>query len=144
MPTPMNTLPSSPSVPLFNINRRRFLHTASGTLAVSTLGSFGADIVNQKPRRVGLIGAGWYGKSDLWRLAQVAPIEIVALCDPDKHMLAGAVEIAKQRQKSGKAPLTQWTEGVRPRRDDARRGLKRLGLDPDGTVASKVAGLFPR
>ncbi len=106
LPTPMNTLPSSPSVPLFNINRRRFLQTASGTLAASTLGSFGADIVNQKPRRVGLIGAGWYGKSDLWRLAQVAPIEIVALCDPDKHMLAGAVEIAKQRQKSGKAPAT--------------------------------------
>ncbi len=106
LPTPMNTLPSSPSVPLFNINRRRFLQTASGTLAASTLGSFGADIVNQKPRRAGLIGAGWYGKSDLWRLAQVAPIEIVALCDPDKHMLAGAVEIAKQRQKSGKAPAT--------------------------------------
>ena len=106
LPTPMNTLPSSPSVPLFNINRRRFLQTASGTLAASTLGSFGADIVNQKPRRVGLIGAGWYGKSDLWRLAQVAPMEIVALCDPDKHMLAGAVEIAKQRQKSGKAPAT--------------------------------------
>ena len=104
--TPMNTLPSSPAIPMFNINRRRFLQTASGTLAASMLGSFGADIVNQKPRRVGLIGAGWYGKSDLWRLAQVAPIEIVALCDPDKHMLAGAVEIAKQRQKSGKAPAT--------------------------------------
>ena len=55
---------------------------------------------------MGLIGAGWYGKSDLWRLAQVAPMEIVALCDPDKQMLAGAVEIAKQRQKSGKAPVT--------------------------------------
>ena len=102
----MKTLPSSPTLPLFNINRRRFLQTASGTLAASTLGSFGVDVVNQKPRRVGLIGAGWYGKSDLWRLAQVAPIEIVALCDPDQHMLAGAVEIAKQRQKSGKAPVT--------------------------------------
>ena len=102
----MKTQPPSPTLPLFNINRRRFLQTASGSLAASTLGSFGVDVVNQKPRRVGLIGAGWYGKSDLWRLAQVAPIEIVALCDPDQHMLAGAVEIAKQRQKSGKAPVT--------------------------------------
>ena len=102
--TPATPTPSAPS--LFHINRRRFLQTASSAFAASTLGSFGVDVVNQKPRRVGLIGAGWYGKSDLWRLNQVAPIDIVALCDPDKNMLAGAVEIAKQRQKSGKAPET--------------------------------------
>lgn len=47
-------------------------------------------------------------------------------------------------QKSGKAPLEQWAEGVRPRQGDAKRGFKRLGLDPDGAVASKVVGLFPR
>lgn len=94
------------ALPHFHINRRRFLQTAAGGLAWSALGSYGAELVNQKPKRVGLIGAGWYGKSDLWRLAQVAPIEIVALCDPDRRMLAGAVEIARQRQKSGKAPRT--------------------------------------
>jgi len=56
----------------------------------------------EKARRVGLIGAGWVtARSDLWRLVQVAPIEIVSICDPDKHMLAEAVEIASQRQKSG-------------------------------------------
>jgi predicted dehydrogenase len=60
----------------------------------------------QKARRVGLIGAGWYGKSDLWRLIQVAPVEVVSICDPDKQMLAEAVQIASQRQKSGKAPRT--------------------------------------
>src|ERR1019366_8960949 len=37
---------------------------------------------------------------------QVANIEIVSLCDPDKHMLAEAVEIASQRQKSKKQPRT--------------------------------------
>ena len=73
---------------------------------MSALGAYGADLVNQKPRRVGLIGTGWYGKSDLWRLIQVAPVEVVALCDPDKQMLAGAVEIARQRQKSKRAPRT--------------------------------------
>lgn len=88
------------------INRRRFLQTASASLAYSALGARGVDLVNQKPRRVGLIGAGWYGKSDLWRLAQVAPVEIVSICDVDQNMLAGAVEIASQRQKSHKQPRT--------------------------------------
>jgi predicted dehydrogenase len=37
---------------------------------------------------------------------QVAPVDIVSICDPDKKMLAGAVEIASQRQKSKKAPRT--------------------------------------
>src|SRR5688500_8514758 len=90
----------------FNINRRRFLQTASAATALAMFPTFGADLVNGKTRRVGLIGAGWYGKSDLWRLAQVAPVEIVSIADPDKNMLAEAVQIAQQRQKSGKAPLT--------------------------------------
>jgi predicted dehydrogenase len=91
----------------FNISRRRFLQSASAFAALATFPSLGADaldLVSGKPKRVGLIGAGWYGQSDLWRLIQVAPIEVVALCDPDKQMLAGAVAIASQRQKSKKAP----------------------------------------
>ncbi|MDX6771109.1 MAG: hypothetical protein SF051_16385 [Elusimicrobiota bacterium] len=47
-------------------------------------------------------------------------------------------------QKSGKAPFTQWAEGARPRRDDARRGLARLGVDPGGAAAGLVLALFPR
>jgi predicted dehydrogenase len=93
----------------FNISRRRFLQSASALAALAAFTSLGADaleLVNGKPKRVGLIGAGWYGPSDLWRLIQVAPIEVVALCDPDKHMLTGAVEIASQRQKSKKLPRT--------------------------------------
>jgi len=119
----MKTSPPIPShskpAPFF-INRRSFLKTASAALALSTLGSHGADIVNGKTRRVGLIGAGWYGKSDLWRLVQVAPVEIVSICDPDTQMLAGAVEIAQQRQKSKKAPRTYR---------DYREMLKEKDLD---------------
>ncbi len=89
----------------FHLSRRRFLQTSAASLALSALGADALDITG-KPRRVGLIGAGWYGKSDLWRLVQVAPVEIVGICDPDKNMLAGAVEIASQRQKSKKAPPT--------------------------------------
>ena len=87
----------------FSIARRRFLQSAPGLLALSALGQDGPDIA-QKTRRVGLIGTGWYGKSDLWRLVQVSPIEIVSLCDVDKQMLAGAATIASQRQASKKTP----------------------------------------
>jgi predicted dehydrogenase len=93
----------------FYINRRAFLKTASAAAAMAALPSWGADaldVVNGKTRRVGLIGAGWYGKSDLWRLVQVAPVEILAIADPDKNMLKEAVDIAQQRQKSKKAPKT--------------------------------------
>jgi predicted dehydrogenase len=87
-----------PQLPPFHISRRRFLQTSAGALAFSTLGADAAErVLSGKKRRVGLIGSGWYGKSDLWRLAQVAPIEIVSIADPDKHMLASATEIAAQR-----------------------------------------------
>ncbi len=95
--------------PMFNINRRRFLQSAAASTALAALPSLGAEaleIVGGRTRRVGLIGAGWYGPSDLWRLIQVAPVEVVALCDPDKNMLKSAVEIASQRQKSHAKPPT--------------------------------------
>jgi predicted dehydrogenase len=88
------------------INRRRFLQAASASLALSALGADALDIINQKPKRVGLIGTGWYGKSDLFRLIQVAPVEVVSLCDVDKHLLAEAVGLVSQRQKSHKTPRT--------------------------------------
>ncbi len=59
---------------------------------------------DQKPKRVGLIGTGWYGKSDLFRLIQVAPVEVVSLCDVDKTMLQKAAETTATRQLSKKTP----------------------------------------
>ncbi len=89
----------------FNINRRHFLKGASASLALSSFGAYGLDLVNPaKPLKVGLIGAGWYGKSDLFRLMQVAPVEVVALCDPDRHMLTEAGKLVAARQKSRKTP----------------------------------------
>lgn len=88
-----------------NINRRKFLHGAAATLAFTTLGARGMDIINPaRPVRVGLIGAGWYGKSDLFRLMQVVPCEVVALCDVDRNMLNGAIKLVTERSKSGKSP----------------------------------------
>lgn len=90
---------------LFNINRRHFLKNASATLALSTFGMSGLDLVfTNQPRKVALIGTGWYGKSDLFRLIQVTNVEVVALADPDRHMLEAAGELVSKRQKSGKVP----------------------------------------
>ena len=89
----------------FNINRRRFIKGATASLALTTFGASGLDLVYpQKSLRVALIGSGWYGKSDLFRLIQVAPVEVVAVCDVDKNMATGAAAIVKERQKSGKSP----------------------------------------
>lgn len=103
----MQVLPSEPAP--FHINRRRFLQTSVAATALAALPTRGADALDLafgKTRRVGLIGCGWYGPSDLWRLIQVAPVEVVGLCDPDRNMLASAVEIASQRQKSKRRPPT--------------------------------------
>src|SRR5436190_21853924 len=103
------------------MNRRQFLkRTSAAVLALSAPIYVPTTFASEKARRVGLIGAGWYGKSDLWRLVQVAPVEIVSICDPDKHMLAEAVEIASQRQKSRKKPRTYG---------DYRKMLKEKDLD---------------
>jgi len=86
-------------------NRRQFLTTAAATaLAASALAPHLAGAADEKPKRVGLIGAGWYGKIDLLRLIQISPVEVVSLCDVDKKMLTEAGEIVAGRQASGKTP----------------------------------------
>ena len=65
------------------MNRREVLQ--AGTVAGLLLPSSGvfAGYQAEKAPRVGLIGTGWYGKCDLLRLLQVAPVEVVSLCDVD-------------------------------------------------------------
>jgi predicted dehydrogenase len=83
------------------MNRRDFLSSTAATgLALSGLYAGEA----QKPLRVGLIGCGWYGKCSLFRLIQVHPVEIVALCDPDRRMREEAADLFAQRTKSDKKP----------------------------------------
>ncbi|TBH73898.1 Gfo/Idh/MocA family protein [Aquirufa nivalisilvae] len=89
----------------FNINRRHFLKGATASLAMSQFGAYGLDLIHpDKPLRVALIGTGWYGKSDLFRLIQVVPVEVIALCDVDKNQLNQAGKLVSERQKSGKVP----------------------------------------
>src|SRR6202020_2511634 len=60
------------------------------------------------------------GKADLFRLIQVAPVEVVSLCDVDKRMLAHAAEMTATRQASKKTPRTY---------SDYREMLKEKDLD---------------
>lgn len=87
------------------MKRRRFLKLGAAGAAASAL-AHSAELAKAKPKRAGLIGCGWYGKIDLLRLIQVAPVEVVSLCDVDRRMLAEAAEIVAQRQASHKKPRT--------------------------------------
>src|SRR5271169_1138484 len=98
------------------MNRREFLYTSAAGLALSATAAY----ADGKPRRVGLVGCGWYGKCDLFRLLQVAPVEVVSLCDVDKTMLAEAAGMVAERQVSKQSPRTFG---------DYRQMLKEKDLD---------------
>jgi len=102
------------------MNRRAFIQSAStAALALTALPGYAAEFADQK-KRVGLIGCGWYGKADLFRLLQVAPVEVVSLCDVDQRMLADAASMVATRQVSKKKPRTY---------SDYREMLKEKDLD---------------
>jgi predicted dehydrogenase len=78
--------------------RRSFLKTSSLALATTAFSKYIPANYNATAKRVALIGTGWYGKSDLLRLMQVANVEVVGLCDVDGHQLQHAADMIKQRQ----------------------------------------------
>jgi predicted dehydrogenase len=82
------------------MDRRAFLQS-SAALALAGGVHVAAET---KPLRVGLIGCGWYGKCDLFRLIQVTPVEVVSLCDVDSRMMDRAATIVAQRQPSKNKP----------------------------------------
>jgi len=102
------------------MDRRVFLKAGVAGLALSAIRGYSAESAEEKAKRVALIGCGWYGKSALFRLLQIAPVEVVALCDVDKNMLAEAAEMVAERQKSRKKPRTYG---------DYRELLKKEELD---------------
>jgi predicted dehydrogenase len=87
------------------MTRRNFLKksgTAMAAVAAAKTGIFAAE--DQKLIRVALIGCGWYGKTDLFHLIQVAPVDVVGLCDVDSKMAGAAAELVATRQASKKQP----------------------------------------
>ena len=102
------------------MNRRRFLQLSAASLAFATTADLAAAAAGGEHKRVGLIGAGWYGKCDLFRLIQVSPVEVVSICDVDKQMLSRAAEMIAGRQASKQKPRTY---------SDYRQMLKEKDLD---------------
>jgi predicted dehydrogenase len=102
------------------MDRREFVKTSAAVVA-SLGASWGlpayAEQLGETRKRVGLIGTGWYGKADLLRLVQVAPVEVVSLCDVDRRMLADAAALVATRQVSKKTPrtYTDYREMLRER-----------------------------
>ncbi|MGY6522866.1 MAG: Gfo/Idh/MocA family protein [Mongoliitalea sp.] len=85
--------------------RRNFLKKSAAILALSSLGNLSAGFIgNKQPLRVAVIGTGWYGKSDLFRLLQIASCEVVALCDVDRIQLEEAATLLAQRQSQSNPP----------------------------------------
>ncbi|MFM8349286.1 MAG: Gfo/Idh/MocA family oxidoreductase, partial [Bacteroidota bacterium] len=88
------------------MDRRKFIGSvASGLALSSTVGFASAFADKEKKWRVALIGTGWYGKSDLFRLLQVAPVEVVGLCDPDRHQLNEAGALVRTRSPHSRPRL---------------------------------------
>ena len=100
------------------MNRRDLLKHGAAAFAFSRI-PYAEQFADTK-KRVGLIGSGWYGKCDLLRLLQVAPVEVVSLCDVDRRMVAEAAELVASRQASKKKPRTYT---------DYREMLKERDLD---------------
>jgi predicted dehydrogenase len=101
------------------MDRRDFLKQAAATVAFGSVPAYAQQPAEAR-KRVGLIGCGWYGKTDLFRLIQVAPVEVVSLCDVDRSMLADAAAQVSARQASKKTPRTYT---------DYREMLKEKDLD---------------
>src|SRR5471032_1520879 len=87
------------------MNRRQFVYTTAAGLGSLARG-YAQQAADQKKLRVGMIGRGWYGKTDLFRLIQMAPVDVVSLCDVDSRMRADAAEMTGERQASKKKPRT--------------------------------------
>src|SRR5690606_42078111 len=81
----------------FNPNRRKFIQSAGAVLTLSALQAKGLTLVHARNNlRVGVIGAGWNGKSDLFKLIQVSDVNVVAVGDVDKKNLEEAGKINSQ------------------------------------------------
>jgi len=87
------------------MNRRQFLLNSAAVLGLSAYDLRGQTTGAKQPR-VGIIGPGWYGKTDLFRLIQVAPVEVVSMCDVDNKMLSDAADAVAQPQASKHRPRT--------------------------------------
>lgn len=86
------------------MKRRKFLQATATAASIAAIAARAHADEKTKPRRVGLIGCGWYGKCDLLQLMNIEPVEVVSLCDVDSNMLTEAQSLFASRQVSQNTP----------------------------------------
>ncbi len=114
------------------MKRREFLQAAPALFVLAP------HLRSAAPRRVALIGCGWYGKSDLLRLIQVADVEVVGMCDVDRHMLEGAVELVRQRLPNANPGLY---EDYQQMLDEARPEIVLIGTPDHWHALQAIAAI---
>ena len=109
------------------MNRREFIGKSAAIIAASRLSGY-ETLASQigAGKRVGIIGPGWYRKSDLLRLVQVAPVSVVSMCDVDRRMLNDAADLVAARQVSKQRPrlYSDWRKLL------AEKDLDLVIIDP--------------
>ena len=114
------------------MKRREFLQAAPALFVLPRFLRSGA------PRRVALIGCGWYGKSDLMRLIQVEDMEVVGLCDVDRHMLEGAAELVRKRKPGANPGLYRDYQRLL---DDAQPEIVLIGTPDHWHALQAIAAI---
>ncbi len=108
-----------------NYSRRKFIRNSALTgaalsVAGSSVKAFGAE--KKDTVRLGMIAVGLRGQSHLEEMLKRNDVEIVAMADPDKGMMAAAQKLVAQYNK--KAPV-EYTNGP----TDYKNLLKRNDID---------------
>ena len=127
-------------MPSTGFSRRHFIKSTSAALAFAAMRANGMNFVRQPvTRRVALIGTGWYGKSDLFRLMQVAPADVIALCDVDKHQLDHAADMVNERAPGKKRP--QLYEDYRNLLNEQKPDIVLIGTPDHWHALQTIAAL---
>lgn len=92
------------------MDRRDFLQTAAAGLAVT---SGRAPAADRKPR-VAVVGCGWFGMFNLENLMDVADVEVVGLCDPNRKHLEQSADWCVRRGQKKPELYKDYRELVKP------------------------------
>jgi predicted dehydrogenase len=81
-------------------NRRRFLQTSTASVAaISAITAAGAADKPNEKIRLAVLGLNGRGRGLLHGFSSFDDVEIVAICDPDENVVAGALKSIDKRQK---------------------------------------------
>src|SRR5437867_5575303 len=108
-----------------NMHRRKFIKdTARAGIAISLLNFQIKNFTSEKKNsvRIGMIAVGLRGQSHLEEMLKRNDVEVVAMADPDKGMMASAQKLVARYNK--KAPA-EYSNGP----NDYKNLLKRNDID---------------